>query len=171
MKVIKLLFTVLALGVTLQASAQSGGEQYTALAPGDVDKFLETFKPMTDDLEALEDKLNENGELDEMKAAYSETGDMSEWQELYDKPEVKAILDKYGWDEQYYEKMRTIITGFGVIHLEKEMEEQADEIEAEEKATRQRLLNEQREKVDDASLSMIEARANDLLLLFEADQE
>ncbi len=171
MKAIKLLFTALGLGIALQLSAQSDEEEYAALVSGDVDKFLETFQPMTEDFEVIKDKLNENGELDETQAAYNETGDMSELRALYNEPEVKAVFAKYGWDEQYYGKMQTIVTGLGVVYLEKEMEKRADELTAEEKAMMQRMYDNQEKKVDDASLSMIEAKADELMVLFEMNQE
>ncbi len=71
--------------------------------------------------------------MDKMKAAYAETGNMSELQALYNEPEVKAVFDKYDWDEQYYGKMQTIITGFGTVHLERRNERATDELDAERK--------------------------------------
>ena len=85
--------------------------QYPATTPletGDLDKFIKTYKPLTADLDALGEDFDEIEDYNAIQA-------------LAANEQVKAVLRKHGWDENWMGKWVTISVSYSFIKMEEEM--------------------------------------------------
>jgi len=96
------------------------------LTNGDIQHFISSYKPMMAELEALghdfdsdiEEEINPGNMFSAIGAAM---------QGIAAQSDVKAILDKYEWDEQFFPKFMTIGMGFSYHKMDEALEEMSEE--------------------------------------------
>lgn len=108
MKAIKTLFTLLIIFLALNTNAQDAETPKAVLSADDIQLFMETLKPLQQDIE----KLDNTYDLD----------DPTSMQAVAANEEVKAIFKKHGWSEDYYLKVAAITSSFAHLKMEKELE-------------------------------------------------
>jgi hypothetical protein len=81
----------------------------SVLKSQDIDKFIETLKPMSEELESLGVSLD-NQENQNFGAAIQ--GNAQAW----------AVVKKYGWDESFAVKWMAISLGYAQIKIEEQLQ-------------------------------------------------
>lgn len=75
------------------------------LKSGDVDKFINTLKPMSKELEAIGISVDSNSTPEAMMA----------------NAKVMAVLNKYGWDASMWVKWSSIAMCYGKLKMDEQM--------------------------------------------------
>jgi len=114
----KLKIFVLVILFTLSAMVLADKPQapQPILKPGDVKNFIKTFPLLKEDLKKFDVKYD------------GKSGSITYPEALAANQEFLGILEKYGWDEHYFEKTAAICLGYSMIVYGKEMEKVDPEI-------------------------------------------
>ncbi|MBI9101984.1 MAG: hypothetical protein JEY99_06175 [Spirochaetales bacterium] len=83
--------------------------QENRLSDGDVEKFLNTFPVIMEELDALGQTLESTGENFILPAAVRTS------------EEAQQIFSRQGWDDNYYDKIGLILEGYTLSIMESEM--------------------------------------------------
>ncbi|MDH5381123.1 MAG: hypothetical protein OEW75_09740 [Cyclobacteriaceae bacterium] len=130
-----------------------GDESGPILSESDIEKFKETFLPMAKEFEELGKGIEDDDNMD-LSA-------------LFASAEVKSVLDKYGWDEDFGKKYMTIFMGFGYIS----MEEQVNELPEAQREQYRQLMSAQLEQykgmVNEDDIELLKKHSTELKELFE----
>ena len=156
----KLIITLFVLSISLPALCQAPP---AVLSMADIDRFIETVKPMTAEFEAIPE-LNEDLEEEELE---SYEAVLQSFKEISDYEEARNIITKYGWDvDDYPQKMIAITWGTTYILMMKYTEEMPEE---QAKAFRDLYGDQYSKLVNEADLDLIKSRIADLEKVFKEE--
>lgn len=124
------------------------------LKSGDLDRFIETYQPLT-------------LELDELGEDFEGVDDYSLMQAMLANEKVMGVFKKYGWDEQWLGKWMTITVSYGLV----KMDEQLAELPADQRAQYEQYIMASaaplKEMVSDEDVKSVKVRVKELDKLFE----
>jgi len=118
----------------------------------DLSRFIKTFKPMTDELEAL-------------GANYEAMTQMNALDALKANSELLNVLEKYGWDENSLMKWARIGIGFSYVKMEEQMDQIPEAQRAQFEAAMQ--MQENSFNITDKEKDLIRDRVSELEVLLE----
>ncbi len=118
----------------------------------DLSRFIKTFKPMTEELEAL-------------GANYKAMTQMNALDALKANNELLNLLEKYGWDENSLMKWAKIGTGYSYVKMEEQMEQIPEAQRAQFEAAMQ--MQGVNFNITDQEKDLIKGRISELEELFE----
>ena len=104
-----LLSTIFILGISIFTKAQ--------ITNSDIELLIESYPGIVTDLGKLDSK-------------YSGDTDLSAIQAYGASDEVKAVLKKHGWADDYMTKIPTIASGYAYLKMDKEMKDLPEEQQA-----------------------------------------
>ena len=110
--------------VTLGLKAQ---QSEPILSDGDLQHFIATYKPMIAEMEALGHDLDSDFDDEEINPGNMFAAIGAAMQNIAAQSDVKAILDKYDWDEQFFPKFMTIGMSFSYHKMDVALEEMTEE--------------------------------------------
>ena len=102
------------LSIIVSTSFADAQDQEAVLEKGDVKKLVNTLKPMSEELEAVDVGLAQEKNPN-MAAAFQANA------------EAMEILEKYGWDESFPAKWKAISAGYIKLKMKKEMKDMPEE--------------------------------------------
>jgi hypothetical protein len=151
MKTIK---SVLFMGLILCASIAKAQVPQAMLNAADVDKFIKTIRPMSDEFEALGIAIDgDNGVSDQIMA----------------NAKVMAILKKYGWDNTMWMKWSAIAMCYGKL----KMDEQMAALPAEQRAQMKEMMKMAGQSLDTMvnpeDLKVVKAKMSQLDAVMQED--
>ncbi len=129
------------------------------LSSGDIDKFIRTYNPLKNDLEALEDE-------------FEETRDFTQWQAIAANEKVKNVFQKHGWDsEKWLGKFMTMTYAYGMLKMEKEMAALSDEERKQMEQFQGGYLSQMKSMIQDSDLEQVKERYDELDKIFIEEED
>ena len=129
----------------LDMISESGG----GLTNADIDRYIETIIPMTEELEALGE--NWGDDMDEYSL-----------RQTLESNEVMEVVEKYGWDKDFGAKFMAITFGTAVVGMEAELEKLPEDQRAQVNAMMGAQMDAYRKAVQQADLDLLKKRYDDL---------
>jgi hypothetical protein len=122
---LKTLLILLVIGfVFSNQSLKAQNELKPVLNSGDIDRFINTHKPMFSELELLSDEIEDEEDSDNM--TYDSV--LRSFEYGLDNDEAVAILEKYGWEKATYgKKIMAIALGTGYLIVLKHIDDMPEE--------------------------------------------
>jgi hypothetical protein len=141
-------------------------EVKAVLKNGDVEHFIRTFKPMTEELDALGyDFEDEDEEEANPMAAFANM--RATMKEIMTENEVSTILKKYDWDENFIDVFIAISIGYAYNKMINEIEKMDDSEKEMAKPFMDLFLDQFRQMVHKKDLEMLQSHMAALDPLFE----
>ncbi len=130
----------------------------------DVSRFIETYRPMTQELEALGHDLDmgEDENTENMFATMN-----ASIAALMANNEVSAIINKYGWDEKFGMVFMTISFGYMYNTMAREMEALPDEQKEQVKPMMDMMLGQIRSVTHEKDLELVKSYLTELDPVFK----
>lgn len=155
----KYLFIII--GVLFCSIALAQEPPTAMLSSADVTKFIKTYKPLINDLEALDVKYVTDVDVSSPAAAMAKAYAAN--------AEVKAIFSKHGWSEDFAKKISAITAAYGYLAMEKEMN--LDEMPDEQKAMAKQMLDQAGQQfkamVHDKDINIVRDKYDDLKVMMD----
>jgi hypothetical protein len=152
----------------LFAETLKAQEVQPVLKDGDIEHFIKTFKPMTEELDALgHDFEDEEEDEDEMDPAAAFANLRASMKEIMAKDEVLTILKKYDWDENFIDIYIAISMGYYYNKMNNELEKMDDEEKEVSKPFMDLFLDQFKLLVHKKDLEMLQDHMKELDVVFE----
>ncbi|WP_258104867.1 hypothetical protein [Marinoscillum sp. MHG1-6] len=124
----------------------------SVLSNADIDRYLETIKPMAADFEALGESLNRGMD-----------GPGQTLDAMFKSDEVIEVVKKYGWDKDFGQKFMAISMGTSYLV----MEEQVNALPEEQQASYKEMISTQweqyRSMINDDDLELLRPRLAEIM--------
>jgi len=150
--------------VTLGLKAQ---QSEPILTDGDIQHFITTYKPMIAELEALGHDFDSDIDEEEINPGNMFAAIGAAMQSIAAQSDVKAILDKYEWDEQFFPKFMAIATGFSYHKMDVALEEMTEEEKQYGEAMINMLKEQMAMRVHEDDLALVKPYLDELEAVLE----
>ncbi|MDX1627445.1 MAG: hypothetical protein R3345_02030 [Fulvivirga sp.] len=132
--------------------AQDAPEQ--VLDKKDVTRFIDTFKPMAEEIEALGEEMS--------------TSEDPTMNTIMQNEEVKAILRKYGWGDDFLPKFYVITMGYAYSKMLTEIENMPEEQRNQMTAMVAQYTAQYKSKLHEEDVKLVNAHMDELEQMFES---
>ena len=153
-----LLFPIVCVAQTTEVAA--------VLNDGDVQHFIKTVKPMTEELEALghsleteEEEVNPMDPLGSMRAVMNA---------MMARDDVMSILKKYDWDESFANTYLAIGAGYSYLKVTQEFESMPEDQKAQAQGMIDMMTQQFKTMVHDDDIAAVQPHMDALDVVFES---
>jgi len=144
------------------------------LKEGDVEHFIETFHPLENELDALghnfdmgEEEEDEEEDEDATDPMAAFTNMRAKIKIMMSEDEVLTVLNKYDWDENFFNIYIAVSMGYYVNKMNNEMEKMDESEKEMAKPFMDMILDQMKMMVHDKDILMIQDHMTALDVVFE----